>query len=72
LPVALIERVVLNPTKVSPAVRQLRPSVQSLSKDSYVVELLNLPDGHAEDDLHDGLVHNLKTFPMNSAGTFIL
>lgn len=59
---ALFERVVLNPTKVSPVVRQLHPSAQSLFKDSYVVEFLNLPDGHAEADLHDGLVQNLKTF----------
>lgn len=59
---ALFERVVLNPTKVSPAVKQLHPSAQSLFKDSYVVEFLNLPDGHAEADLHDGLVQNLKTF----------
>jgi predicted nuclease of restriction endonuclease-like (RecB) superfamily len=59
---ALFERVVLNPTKVSPAVRQLHPSAQSLFKDSYVVEFLNLHDGHAEADLHDGLVQNLKTF----------
>jgi predicted nuclease of restriction endonuclease-like (RecB) superfamily len=46
----------------SPAVRQLHPSAQSLFKDRYVVEFLNLPDGHAEADLHDGLVQNLKTF----------
>jgi predicted nuclease of restriction endonuclease-like (RecB) superfamily len=57
---ALFERVVLNPTKVSPAVRQLHPSAQSLFKDSYVVEFLNLPDGHAEADLHDGLVWQLR------------
>ena len=59
---ALFERVVLNPTKVSPAVRQLHPPAQNLFKDSYVVEFLNLPDGHAEADLHDGLVQSLKTF----------
>jgi len=58
----LFERIVLNPIKVSPAVRQLRPSAQSLFKDSKKVEFLNLPDGHAEVDLHDGLAQNLKTF----------
>lgn len=59
---ALFERVVLNSTKISPAVRQLHPSAQSLFKDSYVVEFLNLPDGHAEADLHDGLVQLMKNY----------
>ena len=65
---ALFERVVLYPTKVSPAVRQLHPSAQSLFKDSYVVEFLNLPDGHVEADLHRGQVRWLRSSGVARSG----
>jgi predicted nuclease of restriction endonuclease-like (RecB) superfamily len=45
---ALFERSVLQTPKVSPLVRQLRPEVETVFKDAYVVEYLNLPDGHSE------------------------
>jgi len=32
------------------------------NKDAYVVEFLNLPDGHSELDLHAGLLRQLKEF----------
>lgn len=58
----LFERVALGPPKVSPVVTQTHPEAQSIFKDSYVVEFLNLPHDHAEADLHHGLVNNLKAF----------
>jgi predicted nuclease of restriction endonuclease-like (RecB) superfamily len=59
---ALFERVALSPAKLSPAVRVLRPQAAEVFKDSYVVEFLQLPDGHPEADLHRGLVNKLKQF----------
>lgn len=59
---ALFERVVLSPPKVSPPVTQSHPAALGVFKDSYMVEFLALPDGHAEADLHRGLLARLKDF----------
>ncbi len=62
LKTALFERTVLNPPKVSPLVTQIHPEALSIFKDSYLVEFLDLPQGHAEADLHQGLLQQLKQF----------
>lgn len=59
---ALFERAVLTPPKVSPAVRQTHAEALSVFKDAYMVEFLDLPHGHAESDLHRGLLLKLKDF----------
>jgi predicted nuclease of restriction endonuclease-like (RecB) superfamily len=59
---ALFERTVLNPVKVTPLVTQMHPDALSLFKDSYLVEFLDLPPGHQEADLHQGLLQQLKQF----------
>jgi predicted nuclease of restriction endonuclease-like (RecB) superfamily len=59
---ALFERAVLTPPKVSPAVRQTHAEALSVFKDAYMVEFLDLPHGHAEADLHRGLLLRLKDF----------
>lgn len=59
---ALFERTVLTPAKVSPLVTQTHPDALSVFKDSYLVEFLDLPAGHAEADLHRGLLRRLKDF----------
>ena len=59
---ALFERTVLHPVKVSAVVRQTHPEALGVFKDSYLVEFLDLPQGHAEADLHRGLLHRLKDF----------
>ena len=59
---ALFERTVLNPVKVSPMVTQTHPDALSVFKDSYMVEFLDLPQGHVEADLHQGLLKRLKDF----------
>jgi len=62
LKTALFERTVLNPTKVSAVLSQIHPDAINVFKDSYLVEFLDLPPGHAEADLHHGLVQQLKQF----------
>jgi predicted nuclease of restriction endonuclease-like (RecB) superfamily len=59
---ALFERTVLHPLKASPLVAQTNPDALSIFKDSYMVEFLDLPTGHAEADLHRGLLRQLKDF----------
>lgn len=59
---ALFERTVLNPPKVSPLVSQMHPNALGIFKDSYLVEFLDLPQAHAEADLHQGLLRHLKDF----------
>jgi len=59
---ALFERSVLNPVKVSAVLSQIHPDALSVFKDSYLVEFLDLPQDHAETDLHRGLLQRLKDF----------
>ena len=59
---ALFERVVLSPAKVSPLVRQIHPNAASVFKDSYLVEFLDLPAAHLENDLQRGLLAQLRQF----------
>lgn len=59
---ALFERVVLSPTKVSAPLREQHPDAATVFKDSYLVEFLDLPPQHSEDDLQRGLVEQLKQF----------
>jgi predicted nuclease of restriction endonuclease-like (RecB) superfamily len=60
---ALFEHAVLHPPKVSPVVRQIHgEEANSLLKDSYFFEFLDLPVPHTEDDLHRGLLSRLKEF----------
>ena len=59
---ALFERAVLHPPKLSTALRELHPGAESVFRDAYVVEFLELPDGHHEADLHQSLLRNLRAF----------
>ncbi|AZC30459.1 hypothetical protein C4K38_2499 [Pseudomonas chlororaphis subsp. piscium] len=59
---ALFERSLTQPAKVSTALRQLHPEALRVFKDAYVVEFLDLAQGHSEADLHSGLVQQLKDF----------
>lgn len=59
---ALFERAVLNPPKVSTALREIHPGAESAFRDAYFVEFLGLRDGHHEADLHAALVQNMRQF----------
>jgi predicted nuclease of restriction endonuclease-like (RecB) superfamily len=62
LKVALFERAVLTPAKVSAVTRQMQPEALSIFKDAYMLEFLDLPAEHAEADLHSALLLKLKDF----------
>ena len=59
---ALFERTVLSPAKVTAVLSQTHPDTLTVFKDSYLVEFLDLPQGHLEADLHQSLLHHLKNF----------
>lgn len=58
----LFERTVLTPPRVSSAVSGHHADALSVFKDAYLVEFLDLPRGHAERDLHHGLLLELRDF----------
>jgi predicted nuclease of restriction endonuclease-like (RecB) superfamily len=68
---ALFERAVLNPPKVSAALRQLHPEAEAVFRDAYMVEFLELPADHREADLHKSLLANLRRF-FDRAGSRLL
>lgn len=59
---ALFERTVLSPPKLSTPLAELNPDAAAIFKDSYLVEFLDLPPKHSEEDLQRGLVEQLKQF----------
>ena len=52
----LFERAVLNPPKLSTALREMQPQANQHFKDAYLLEFLALPDLHSEADLHRSLL----------------
>ncbi|MGE0386215.1 MAG: YhcG family protein [Gammaproteobacteria bacterium] len=59
---ALFERTVLQPAKLSTALREVHRDAAGYFKDTYVFEFLGLPPDHSEADLHTGLLRNLGRF----------
>ncbi|WP_236170086.1 PDDEXK nuclease domain-containing protein [Pseudomonas parasichuanensis] len=62
LKAALFERSVTQPAKASAALTQAHPAALEVFRDAYMIEFLGLPGGHAEADLHQGLLARLKDF----------
>jgi predicted nuclease of restriction endonuclease-like (RecB) superfamily len=58
----LFQKAILNPPKLSTALRALHPAAESCFKDSYSLEFLGLPEAHDEGDLHQALLRNLGRF----------
>ncbi len=59
---ALFERTIVHPPKVSALLTQIHPAAQAIFKDSYLLDFLELPDGHSESDLQKALITNLRRF----------
>lgn len=59
---ALFERAVLNPPKLSTALREMQARGEGHFKDAYLLEFLGLPANHSEADLHRSLIANLGRF----------
>ena len=59
---ALFERVVCGKLNTTAALKALSPGVDTCFKDQYVVDFLDLPEGHSERDLQKGLLRHLRSF----------
>lgn len=59
---ALFERTILAPPKVAPLVRLFHPKAEATFKDSYLVDFLDLPEGHTEGELQHALIKHLRRF----------
>ncbi len=59
---ALFERSVADPLKASASLAQAHPQALSVFRDAYLLDFLDLPQGHVEADLHKGLLQRLKDF----------
>ncbi len=56
------ERVMLGNAKLSSVASVLPQDITDTFKDTYVLELLNLPDSHSEKDLQKGIAQNITKF----------
>jgi predicted nuclease of restriction endonuclease-like (RecB) superfamily len=59
---AYFERVMLGNTKLSTLLRVLPQDITNSFKDTYVLELLHLPETHAEKDLQKAIAQNITKF----------
>ena len=58
----LFERAVLNPPKLSAALRESQRQAHQHFRDAYLLDFLALPEPHSESDLHRSLLQNLGRF----------
>ncbi|MBC2714085.1 MAG: DUF1016 domain-containing protein [Desulfobacteraceae bacterium] len=58
----LFERVVLTDKNMSETLKQLPQNTEKVFKDSYILEFLQLPKKHNEDDLQQAILSSLKDF----------
>lgn len=58
----LFERALLQPPKVSTALREMQPQAAQHFKDAYLLDFLALPEPHSEAELHRSLLMNLGRF----------
>jgi predicted nuclease of restriction endonuclease-like (RecB) superfamily len=59
---ARFEQTMLHPPKMPSTAQEIHPKLAEHFKDSYVLEFLDLPVPHSEQDLHRGLLENLRKF----------
>lgn len=67
---SLYERALTSPAQLSPVLQQQQPLAASIFKESYLLDFLNLPQPHSEQDLQRGLVTHLKEFLMELGPDF--
>jgi len=58
----LFERAVMDPPKLSTALRESQPQAAQHFKDAYQLDFLGLPEAHSEAQLHHSLLMNLGRF----------
>lgn len=64
------ERSIMGNTKLSPVVRVLQNEIETIFKDTYVFEFLNLSEPHSENDLQKNLVLEMRNSFLNTKHSF--
>ena len=64
------ERVMIGNTKLSPLARVLPQDITDSFKDTYVLELLHLPEKHSEKDLKKAITQNISKFVLEFGRDF--
>lgn len=59
---SIFERVMIGNTKLPPITRELPQDISNTFKDTYVLELLHLPEQHQEKDLRKAIAQNITKF----------
>lgn len=59
---ALFERKLTGAPILSTVLREIHPTATNIFKDRYLVDFVDLPTSHSENDLQRGLIANLKKF----------
>ncbi|SDF80961.1 Predicted nuclease of restriction endonuclease-like (RecB) superfamily, DUF1016 family [Pedobacter terrae] len=65
------ERSIMGNTKLSPVVRVLQNEIETIFKDTYVFEFLNLSEPHSENDLQKNLVLEMRDFILELGKDFL-
>ncbi len=58
----VFERTMLSKQKLSTLLREIHPTAETVFKDKYIFEFLDLPEQHSETDLELALIKNFKNF----------
>jgi len=64
------ERSMISTKKLSPTVRQIRPELAEVFRDTYIFDFLNLPNTYSEKDLRLALIKNFKKFVLEFGKDF--
>lgn len=64
------ERSMISTKKLSPVVRQLRPELSDVFRDTYIFDFLSLPDNYSERDLQSALMKRFKDFVLEFGKDF--
>lgn len=68
---SLFERTMIGNSKLSTPLRKLNPDIANTFKDSYILDFLNLPEPHSENELQRGLVRQMKRFILELGKDFL-
>lgn len=65
------ERCISSKKLLPPALEEIHPIAKDIFKDRYMLDFLNLPDGHSEGDLQTAITGNLKDFILEFGKDFV-
>jgi predicted nuclease of restriction endonuclease-like (RecB) superfamily len=68
---SLFERTIIGNSKLSTVLRETNPGITNTFKDSYILDFLNLPEPHSENELQHGLIRQMKQFILELGKDFL-